>query len=59
MDMKPKRVQGAELDHCPKCGGMFFDHGEFGKFVKERKSAFERTMSFFGEVMSFFKGKQR
>ena len=49
MDLQTIDFQGISVDHCPNCGGTWFDNGEVEQMLSPQNSGL------FGRVMSIFK----
>jgi len=43
---------GIELDYCSKCGGIFFDIGEFEKFMNQRKPILDKLYDWVAKLLT-------
>lgn len=48
-EMKPKKLEGIEIERCPVCGGMLFEHSEFQTLLmRKQENRFKFYRNIFG-----------
>ena len=48
-EMKTEQLEGIEIERCPVCGGMYFDHDEFQTLLmRKQENRFKFYRNIFG-----------
>ncbi|MCW1432447.1 zf-TFIIB domain-containing protein [Novosphingobium sp. JCM 18896] len=57
IDLVMSERQGVEIDHCPRCRGVWLDRGELDKIIERSAAQFEQQRSPFSRADSTSRGE--